>query len=113
MIHPHDKRKHNRLGIALLAEIHSPPYSTPQALGTTAGYSLHRKATDTAAWSEAFPIASIGNLLSCDELQITIALRTGVNRISKARNAAVGSLLTGWGFMAFPALRMRAASPDI
>ena len=76
---------------------------------------LTAKKSHTAAWSEAFPIASIGNLVSPDELQITIALRIGAsNRIfSKARNAAVGSLLTGWGFTTFPALRMRAASPDI
>jgi len=33
----------------------------------------------TAAWSEAFPIASVGNLLSPDELRIAIALRTGAN----------------------------------
>jgi len=31
----------------------------------------------TAAWSETFPIASVGNLLSPDELRIAIALRTG------------------------------------
>ena len=33
----------------------------------------------TAAWSEAFPIASVGNLLSPDEIRIAIALRTGAN----------------------------------
>jgi len=32
---------------------------------------------------------------------------------TRVSNAAVGSLLTGWGFTASPALRMRAASPDI
>ena len=31
----------------------------------------------TAAWSEAFPIASVGNVLNPDELRIAIALRTG------------------------------------
>jgi len=31
----------------------------------------------TAAWLEAFPFASIGNLLSHDELRIAIALWTG------------------------------------
>jgi len=45
MIHPHDKRKHNRLGMTSLAKMHSLRCLTPQALGTTAGYSLHRKAT--------------------------------------------------------------------
>jgi len=45
MIHPHDERKHNRLGMTLRAEIHSLSCSTSQALGTTIGYSLHRKNT--------------------------------------------------------------------
>ena len=40
-----DKRNHNRLGMTSLAEIHSPPCSTPQAVWTTVGYSLHRKTT--------------------------------------------------------------------
>jgi len=79
VIHPHDKRKHNPLGMTSLAEIYSLPCLTPQALGTTAGCSLHRKATHTAAWSKAFPIASVGNLLRPDVLRIAIALRTGAN----------------------------------
>jgi len=33
--------------------------------------------SNIAAWSEAFPIASVGNLLSPDELCIATALRTG------------------------------------
>jgi len=36
-----------------------------------------------------------------------------VPKILKAWNAAVVILLTGWGFMVSPALRMPAASPDI
>jgi len=35
---------------------------------------LTAQKSHTAAWSEAFPIVSIGNLLSPDELRITIAL---------------------------------------
>ena len=31
----------------------------------------------TTCWSEAFPIANVGNLISADELRITIALWTG------------------------------------
>jgi len=73
---------------------------------------LTAQKSHSAAWSEAFPISSVGNLLSPDELRIAIVLRTGA-KILKARNAAVVSLLTGWGFRASPALRMRAASPDI
>jgi len=38
---------------------------------------LAAQESHTAAWSEAFPIASVGNLLSPDELRIAIALRTG------------------------------------
>jgi len=39
----------------------------------------------TAAWSEAFPIASVGNLLSPDELCIAIALRTGAKIFESSR----------------------------
>ena len=45
MIHSHDKRKHNQLGMTSLAKMHSLRCLTPQALGTTAGCPLHRKAT--------------------------------------------------------------------
>ena len=37
---------------------------------------LAAQESHTAAWSESFPIASIGNLLSPDELHIAITLRT-------------------------------------
>jgi len=40
---------------------------------------LTAQKSHTAAWSEAFPIASVRNLLSPDELRIAIALRTGTN----------------------------------
>ena len=40
---------------------------------------LTAQKNQTAAWSEAFPIASVGNLLRPDELRIAIALRTGAN----------------------------------
>ena len=38
---------------------------------------LTAQKSHTVAWSEAFPIASVGNLLSPDELRIAIAFRTG------------------------------------
>jgi len=38
---------------------------------------LTAQKSHTDAWLEALPIASVGNLLSTDELQIAIALRTG------------------------------------
>jgi len=93
--------------MTMLAEIHSPPCSTPQALGTTVSYSLHRKATSLPGQKPS-PIASVGNLMS-SESQLPCEL---VPKFLKTRNAAVVSLLTGWDFMALPALRMRAASPD-
>jgi len=40
---------------------------------------LTAQESHTATWSEAFPIASVRNLLSPDELRIAIALRTGAN----------------------------------
>jgi len=40
---------------------------------------LTTQKSHTAAWLEAFPIASVGTLLSPDELRITITLRTGAN----------------------------------
>ena len=98
MIHPHDKRKHNQLGMTSLAEIHSPPCSTTQALGTTAGYSLHRKATLLPGQKPSQLLASeICRALMSSQLQLPCEL---VSIFSNARNAAAGSLLTGWGFMA-------------
>jgi len=40
---------------------------------------LTAQKSHTAAWSEVFPIASVGNLLSPDELRIAIAQRTGAS----------------------------------
>ena len=37
-------------------------------------FSQHKRAT--AAWSEAFPVASVSDLLSLDELRIVVALAT-------------------------------------
>jgi len=72
---------------------------------------LTAQKSHTATWSEAFPIASIGNLMS-SELQSPCER---VPNFLKACNASVISLLIGWGFifMAFPALRIRAASLGI
>ena len=69
---------------------------------------LAAQESHTAAWSEAFPIASVGNLLSSDELRIAIALRTG-----RAQNSTASKLLMCWGSMASPVLKMQAASQGI
>ena len=61
-----------------LAEIHSLSCSTPQALGTTVGYSLHRKAILLPGQKPSQLLAS-ENLLSPNELRIAIALRIGAN----------------------------------
>ena len=37
---------------------------------------LAAQESHTAAWSEVFPIANVGNLLSPDELRMVITLRT-------------------------------------
>ena len=73
---------------------------------------LTAQKSHTAAWSEAFPIASVGNLLSPDALRIAIALRTGAN-IFKSTQCHCVKFVDKLGFMASPALRMRPASPDI
>jgi len=46
---------------------------------------LAAQESHTAAWSEAFPIASVGNLLSPDELHIAIDLRTGAKILESSR----------------------------
>jgi len=46
---------------------------------------LAAQESHTAAWSEAFPIASVGNLLSPDKLRIAIALRTGAKIFESSR----------------------------
>ena len=111
MINPHDKRKHNRPGMTSLAKTHSLPCSTSQALGTTAGYSLHRKATPLPGQKPSQLLASETCwALMSSEPQLLCEL---VPIYLKARNVTAESLLAGWGFMASPALRMRAASQDI
>jgi len=110
MIHPHYKNKHNQPGMTLLAEIHCLA-QYPKTLEPLSATHCTEEPHDTAAWSEAFPIAGVGNLLSPDEFQIAIALRTDA-KIFEPRNAAVVRLLIGWCSMASPALRPRAAFPD-
>ena len=66
---------------------------------------LRSSAFYRAPWKLAEPWSLI-----CSELQLPSEL---VPIFSKARNAAVVSLLTCWGFMASTTLRMWAASPDI
>jgi len=46
---------------------------------------LAAQESHTAAWSEVFPTASVGNLLSPDELRIAIALRTGAKILECSR----------------------------
>ena len=46
---------------------------------------LAAQESHTAAWSEALPITSVGNLLSPDELRIAIALRTGAKIFESSR----------------------------
>jgi len=57
---------------------------------------LTAQKSHTSAWSEAFPIASVGNLLSPDELRIAIALRTGAN-IFESMECRCGKLVDRLG----------------
>ena len=70
---------------------------------------LAAQESHTAAWSEAFPIASVGNLLSPDELRIAIALRTGAKILESSR-CRCGKVVDELGSMASPVLKMQAAS---
>ena len=94
MIHRHDKTKHNQLGMTSLAEIHS-------LLDTPSPWNHCRLRTTqknhTAAWSEAFPIASVRNLLSPDELRIATALGTGAN-IFESTECCCGKFVDRLGF---------------
>jgi len=49
-----------------------------------------------AAWSEVFPIASVGNLLSPDELRITIPFRTGA-KIFESTKCPCGKIVDELG----------------
>jgi len=83
----------DRLGLTSVPEIHSPPCSTPQALGTTVGCSLHRKTTPLPGQKPSQSLASETCwALMRSELQLPCEL---VPTFSKAQNAAVVSLLTG------------------
>ena len=66
----------------------------------------------TAAWSEAYPIASVGSLLSPDELRIAIALRTGA-KIFESSKCRCGKVVDKLGSMASPVLKMQASSQGI
>jgi len=70
---------------------------------------LAAQESHTAAWSEAFPIASAGNLLSSDELRIAMSSEL-VPKSLKAQDAAVAKLLMSWGSTVSPVLKMLAAS---
>ena len=58
---------------------------------------LAAQESHTAAWSEAFPIASVGNLLSPDELRIAIALRTGAKIILESSRCRCGKVVDELG----------------
>ena len=102
MIYHHEEKKYNQPGMTLLAGIYSS-CSTPQALSENHCQLLTIQKTHTAAWSEAFPIARVRNLLS-SELQ---SPSKPASKFLKAQNAAVVRLFESWGFMASPVLRMR------
>ena len=57
-------------------------------------------------------IANVRNLLSADELHISIALRT-VAKTFVSTECHCGKLLIRWGSMDSPASEMQSASPDI
>jgi len=73
---------------------------------------LTAQKSHTAVWSEAFPIAGVGNLLSPDELGIAIAVQTSA-KIFESTECCCGKFVDRLGSMASPALRMQAASADI
>jgi len=65
---------------------------------------LAAQESHTATWSEAFPIASVGNLLSPDELHIAIALRTSA-KIFDSTKCYCGKFVDELGSMASPVLK--------
>jgi len=96
--------------MTLLAEIHSLPCSTLQALGTTAGYSLHRRATLLPGQKPSqLLVLEICWALINFELQSPSEL---VPKFFKARNATVVRLLIGWSSMASPVLITWATFSD-
>jgi len=74
---------------------------------------LAAQESHSAAWSEAFPIACVRNLLSPDELCIAIALRTGAKIFECTKRRCGNIVLMSWGSMASPVLKMQAASQGI
>jgi len=71
---------------------------------------LAAQESHTAAWSEAFPIASIGNLLSPDELRIAIALRTGA-KIFESTKCCCGKIVDELGLHGLPCTRNAGCFP--
>jgi len=63
-------------------------------------------------WSEEFPIASVGNLLSPDELRISIALRTGA-KIFKSTKCRCSKIVDELGFHGLSCQKMQATSQGI
>ena len=57
---------------------------------------LAAQESHTAAWSEAFPIASVGNLLSPDEFRIAIAFQTGA-KIFESTKCRCGKIVNELG----------------
>jgi len=57
---------------------------------------LAAQESHTAVWSEVFPIASVGNLISPDELHIAIALRTGA-KIFESTKCRCGKIVDELG----------------
>jgi len=57
---------------------------------------LAAQESHTAAWSEAFPIVSVGNLLSPDEFRIAIALQTGA-KIFESMKCRCGKIVDELG----------------
>ena len=73
---------------------------------------LAAQESHTGAWSEAFPIASVGNLLTPDELRIAIALQTDA-KIFQSTKCHCGKIVDELVLLASPVLKMQAASQAI
>jgi len=66
----------------------------------------------TAAWSEALPIANVGNLLSPDKLRIAIAFRTG-DKIFKSTKCHSGKIVDELGLHDLHCAKTQATFLDI
>jgi len=104
MIHHHDKREWDDLAcrdsLNTLLNTNNP-WNHCQLLTAQVSHS--------AAWSEAFPIANVGNLLSPDELCIAIALRTGV-KIFESAKCRCDKIVDELGNHGLSCTKMQAAS---